>query len=144
MFLGDDMAMQTGLMLSRKTWRKWFGPRMAAIISAAREIHPEVHIQYHSDGKINDLIPDLINIGVDILNPVQPECVDHAWVKATYGDQLSFCGGLGVQSVLPFGTPEEVFQHTQIVIRTLGKNGGLIVGMDHLTSSNGIPRWKIF
>jgi uroporphyrinogen decarboxylase len=131
-FIGDDVAMQTGLMLSRKMWRKWFRPRLARVIAAAREIKPDMPVQYHSDGKIDDLIPDLIDLGVTILNPVQPECVDHAWVKAAYGDKLAFCGGLGVQSVLPFGTPEEVRQHTHLVIERLGTNGGLIIGPSHV------------
>ena len=77
-------------------------------------------------------MPDLIEAGVDILNPVQPECVDHAWIKETYGDRLAFSGGLGVQSILPFGSPEEVRQHVRQVIETLGAGGGLIVGPAHV------------
>jgi uroporphyrinogen decarboxylase len=131
-FVGDDVAMQTGLLMSRKLWRKWFAPRLARVIDAAREVNPEVQVQYHSDGKINDLVPDLIELGVTILNPVQPECVDHRWIKATYGDRLAFCGGLGVQSVLPFGTPDEVRAHVRDVIEALGVGGGLIVGPSHV------------
>ena len=130
--LGDDVAMQTGLLMSKRMFRQWFKPRLAKIIQAAREVEPEVKVWYHSDGKINDLVPDLIEIGVDILNPVQPECVDHAWIKATYGDRLSFSGGLGVQSVLPFGTPDEVREHVRATIATLGEGGGLIVGPSHV------------
>ena len=59
-------------------WRAWFQPRLKRVIDAARAIKPDVIIEYHSDGKINDLVADLIETGVDILNPVQPECVDHA------------------------------------------------------------------
>lgn len=131
-FVGDDVAMQTGLMMSRKMWRKWFGSRLAAVIAAAKDIRPDILIQYHSDGKINDLIPDLIDVGVEILNPVQPECVDHGWVKAAYGERLAFCGGLGVQSVLPFGSPDDVRAHVKSVIETLGAGGGLIVGPSHV------------
>jgi uroporphyrinogen decarboxylase len=130
--LGDDVAMQTGLLMSRKMWRQWFCPRLERVIQAARAEKEDILIEYHSDGKINDLIPDLIAAGVDILNPVQPECVDHAWVKAAYGQGLSFSGGLGVQSVLPFGTPEEVRVHTRTAIDTLGQGGGYIVGPSHV------------
>ena len=130
--LGDDVAMQTGLLMSKRMHRQWFKPRLARVIQAAREVNPEIKIWYHSDGKINDLVPDLIEVGVDILNPVQPECVDHAWVKQTFGGQLAFSGGLGVQSVLPFGSPEEVREHVRATIQTLGAGGGLIVGPSHV------------
>jgi uroporphyrinogen decarboxylase len=130
--LGDDVSMQNGLLMSKRMHRTWFQPRLARVIQAARAIKPEIKIWYHSDGKINDLIPDLIDLGVDILNPVQPECVDHAWVKQRFGQRLSFSGGLGVQSVLPFGTPEEVREHVRAVIQTLGAGGGLIVGPSHV------------
>ena len=130
---GDDVAMQTGLLMSRKMWRQWFRPRLARVIEAARAEKPDIIIEYHSDGKINDLIPDLIETGIDVLNPVQPECVDHAWAKQTFGDRLAFSGGLGVQSVLPFGTPEEVYNHTRTAIQTLGQGGtGFIVGPSHV------------
>ncbi|HEX9019014.1 MAG TPA: uroporphyrinogen decarboxylase family protein [Anaerolineaceae bacterium] len=130
--LGDDVAMQTGLLMSKRMHREWLKPRLQQVIQAAWEINPRIKIWYHSDGKINDLIPDLMEAGVQILNPVQPECVDHAWVKATYGDQLAFSGGLGVQSVLPFGTPDAVREHVRATIQTLGAGGGLIVGPSHV------------
>ena len=102
------------------------------MIQAARQIKPDLLVQYHSDGKINDLIPDLIEVGVDILNPVQPECVDHHWVKEQYGDRLAFDAGLGVQSVLPFGTPQDVRNHVREVIRDFRGGGGLIIGPSHV------------
>ncbi len=131
-FLGDDVAMQTGLMLSPRMYRRWFKPLLTRVIKAAKEVNPDVLVQYHSDGMINDLVPDLLEAGIDILNPVQPECVDHDWIKKTYGSQVSFSGGLGVQSVLPFGSPEEVRFHVQRVIQSLGSGGGLIIGPSHL------------
>ena len=130
--LGDDVSMQTGLLMSKKMWRQWFRPRLERVIRAAKEIKPDILIEYHSDGKINDLVQDLIEAGVDVLNPVQPECVDHAWIKSTYGGRLSFSGGLGVQSVLPFGSPEQVRAHVKAVIEALGPGGGLIIGPSHV------------
>ena len=130
--LGDDVAMQNGLLMSPKMWRRWFRPRLERVIQAARAEKPDILIQYHSDGQINQLVPDLIAAGVDILNPVQPECVDHAWIKKEFGQQLSFSGGLGVQSVLPFGSPEEVREHVRQTIEILGSGGGLIVGPSHV------------
>lgn len=131
-FLGDDVAMQTGLMISPRMYRQWFKPYLTRVIQAAKQVNPDVLIQYHSDGMINKLVPDLLEAGIDILNPVQPECVDHVWIKQTYGDQLAFCGGIGVQSVLPFGKPEEVRQHVRGVIQTLGVDGGLIIAPSHV------------
>jgi uroporphyrinogen decarboxylase len=131
-FLGDDVAMQTGLMISPRMYRQWFKPYLTRVIQAAKQANPDVLIKYHSDGMINKLVPDLLEAGIDILNPVQPECVDHAWIKETYGDQLAFCGGIGVQSVLPFGSPEEVREHVHAVIQTLGADGGLIIAPSHV------------
>lgn len=131
-FLGDDVAMQTGLMISPKMYRQWFKPYHTRVILAAKQANPDVLIQYHSDGMINKLVPDLLEAGIDILNPVQPECVDHVWIKHTYGDRLAFCGGIGVQSVLPFGSPEEVREHVREVIHNLGGNGGLIIAPSHV------------
>jgi uroporphyrinogen decarboxylase len=132
LFIGDDVAMQNGLMMSRKLWRKWLGPRLKQVIDAARAVVPDLPVQYHTDGKINDLIPDLIDIGVTILNPIQPECVDHSWIKGAYGAQLAFNGGLGVQSVLPFGTPDEVREHVRRTIETLGAGGGFVIAPSHV------------
>lgn len=130
--LADDMAMQTGLMMSRETWRQWFEPRLRRVIAAAKEANPEVLIWYHSDGAITDLIPDLIGAGVEILNPIQPECVDQRQIKREFGDRLAFWGGLGVQSVLPFGTSEEVRQHVKQVIEDVGYDGGLVISPSHV------------
>ena len=129
---GDDVAMQTGLMMSKTMWRQWFAPRLRRAIGAAKDANPAVLIWYHSDGNITDLIPDLIEVGVDILNPIQPECVDQAWVKREYGDHLAFWGGLGVQSVLPLGTPDQVRQHVKEVIKDVGADGGLVISPSHV------------
>jgi uroporphyrinogen decarboxylase len=141
--LGDDIAMQDNLLMSRKMWRTWFGPRLRRVIEAAREIKPDILIEYHSDGKVNNLVGDLIDTGIDILNPVQPECVDHAWIKAEFGQRLSFSGGLGVQSVLPFGTPDEVRAHVRSAIETLGAGGGLIIGPSHVVERD-VPMDNFF
>jgi len=115
---------------------EWLFPRLQRIYDAGREENPDLLVWFHSDGKVDEIIPDLIDIGVDILNPVQPECVDHRWVKDTYGDKISFAGGIGVQSILPFGTPQQVREHTREVIETLGANGGLLIAPAHLIEAD--------
>jgi len=88
--LGDDIGTQRGMLMSPKTWREWFKERMCSIISVAKKVNPEVIISYHSDGNLEEVIPELIEIGIDVLNPVQPECMDPAILKRKYGDRLAF------------------------------------------------------
>jgi uroporphyrinogen decarboxylase len=131
LYLGDDVSMQTGLMMSVGVWRKYLAPGMRAVITAAREIKPDMLVFYHSDGNITDLVPDLIEVGLDILNPVQPECVDPAQLKRTFGGKLAFWGGLGVQSIIPFGSAAEVREHVRSMIEVLGRGGGYVVAPSH-------------
>jgi len=132
LYLGDDVAMQNGLMMSRELWRKYLGTGMRAMINAAHEVKPDMLTWYHSDGDIAALVPDLIDVGLNILNPVQPECCDAEFLKKTYGNKLAFWGGLGVQSILPFGTPEEVREHVRWQIKIMGTDGGYVVAPSHI------------
>lgn len=129
---GDDVGSQKDLMMSRELWRKWLKPDMARAIAAAKEVNPDVLAFYHSDGVIYDIIPELIEIGVDVLNPVQPECIDPAKVKELYGDKLSFWGTIGTQTTMPFGTVDEVKAKTKEIIETVGKGGGLCIAPTHM------------
>jgi uroporphyrinogen decarboxylase len=79
--LGDDISTQRGLMMSPAMWRQWFKPRLAAIIAEARRLRPGIPVFYHSDGDCRAIIPELIEIGITILNPVQPECMDPTEIK---------------------------------------------------------------
>lgn len=130
--LGDDIVSQQGLMFSRESYNEFFKPRIQRIVQAAKEVNPEILIFMHSCGKIEGMIDDLIEAGVEVLNPVQPECNDQAMIKAKYGDRLSFWGGVGVQSVLPHGTPEEVRTKTRETIDTLGGECGFLVAPAHI------------
>lgn len=132
MMLGDDVSMQTGMFFDPRLWRKLFKSRMAEIIQRARSIKPKLHVFYHSDGDPTEIIDDLIEIGVNILNPVQPECIDPAEVKAKYGDKLAFWGTIGVQSTLPFGTPKDVRNEVKTRMETVGKRGGFVIGPTHM------------
>jgi len=128
---GDDLGMQNRLIMSVPLWRRWFKPRLAQVIQAARRVRPELIVEYHTDGYVEPFIPELIEIGIDVLNPVQPECMDPAEIKRKYGDKLSFSGTVGNQTTMPFGTPEEVRQVVAKRIRTVGKDGGLVLGPSH-------------
>ncbi len=130
-WLGDDVGMQTGMLISPRLWRKFFKPKMAAFIAALKAINPQVKVAYHSDGNVSAIIPDLIEIGLDVLNPIQPACMDPAELKRNYGDRLCFWGSLDEQSTLPFGTPEQVRGEVLKRLGTLGQGGGLILGPTH-------------
>ncbi len=131
LILGDDVSMQTGMMMSPATWRKWFKERMRRIIQAAQAVKPGLPIFYHSDGNPAAIIPDLIEIGVTILNPVQPECIDPRMVKQRYGEQLAMWGTIGIQTTMPFGTPADVQREVRQRIETVGADGGLVLGPTH-------------
>lgn len=128
---GDDMGTQRGMLISPRSWRRFFKPRMAEFIARLKAINPEVKVAYHSDGNIIAIIPDLIEIGLDVLNPVQPACLDPALVKQKFGDRLCFWGTIDEQHTLPFGTPEEVRRQVRERIETVGYDGGLILGPTH-------------
>lgn len=130
--LGDDISTQRGLMMSPAMWRKWFKPRLAAIIAEARRLRPDIPIFYHSDGDCRAIIPELIEVGVTILNPVQPECMDPAELKRQYGDRLAFWGTIGTQTTMPFGTPDEVRATVKERIETVGVGGGLVLAPTHI------------
>jgi len=129
---GDDVGMQHRMIMSPDEWRTWIKPRFAKVISAAREHNPDIHVRYHSDGFIEPIIPDLIEIGVTILNPVQPECMDPVKLKEQYGDRLAFDGTMGIQTTMPFGTTEDVDREVKRMIETVGKGGGLIIAPTHV------------
>ena len=131
LILGDDVSMQTGMIMSPATWRTWFKERMRLIIAAAREIKPDLPVFYHSDGNPAAILPDLIEIGVTILNPVQPECIDPLMVKQLYGDRLALWGAIGTQTTMPFGTPQQVRDEVRRRIETVGTEGGLVLGPTH-------------
>lgn len=130
--LGDDVATQLDMMMNPETWRSLIKPRLARIIKTARAAKPDILIFYHGDGNMQKIIPDIIEIGVDILNPVQPECMDPVEIKRLYGDRLSFWGTLGTQTVLPFGTPDEVRETCIRLIKEVGKGGGLLLAPTHV------------
>jgi len=129
---GDDVAGQEGLLMRIETWREFLKPRLAATVRAVKASNPQTHVFYHCDGNPEPIIPELIKIGIDILNPVQPECMDPAQIKRKYGDRLSFWGTIGVQSTMSRGTPAEVRAVVRARIREVGRDGGLILAPAHV------------
>lgn len=132
LILGDDVSTQHGMVMSPATWRRYLKPRMARIIREARELVSDLPVFYHSDGDCSEIVEELIEIGVTVLNPVQPECMDPAVVKGRWGDRLAQWGTIGIQGTLPFGTPEDVRAEVKLRMETAGKDGGLLLGPSHM------------
>jgi uroporphyrinogen decarboxylase len=130
-WIGDDVGAQDKMLISPDSWRRFFKPRMAMFIATLKRINPGAKVAYHSDGAIQPIIPDLIEIGLDVLNPIQPRSMNPETLKKEYGQHLCFWGSIDEQHTLPFGTPAEVKEEVMTRLKTLGKGGGLILGPTH-------------
>ena len=131
LWTGDDVGGQRAMIVSPQRWREIIGPELARIIGAGKS--RGVRVAYHSCGSIRPIIPDLIAMGLDVLNPIQCNCpgMDAAELKREFGRDLSFMGGLDTQHLLPEGTPGEVFRATKELIDTMSEGGGYILAASH-------------
>jgi len=121
---GEDLGSQTtGLIMGPKHWRTFFKPYMARMFARIKEAGKFVYM--HSDGQIDAIFEDFIEIGLDIYNP------DVYEVKREYGDRLSFHGGIGIQELLPYGTPRQVKAEVRRLITEIGTDGGFILAPAH-------------
>ena len=130
-WIGDDVGSQNRMLISPEIWRKYFKEKMSVFISSLKQINPDLKIAYHSDGYIVPIIPELIEIGVDILNPIQPASMDPVEIKKKFGDKLCLWGTIDEQNTLPFTNPESVRREVAERIRTIGRDGGLILSPTH-------------
>jgi uroporphyrinogen decarboxylase len=131
LWIGDDVGTQHSMLISPRHWRRFLKPKMARFIAELKSINPNVKVAYHSDGYIYPIIGDLIEIGLDVLNPIQPASMDPVRLKQEFGDRICFWGSIDVQHTLPFGSPEEVKAEVKQRLRTIGRRGGLIIGPTH-------------
>ncbi len=130
---GDDVATQSGLMMSPAMYRRLVKPHHARMFAAIRE-NTKAKIYLHSCGNVYHIIEDFIEMGVDLLNPIQVsagEMGDTARLKREFGSRLAFCGAIDTQKVLPFGTPDDVRAEVRRRIRDLAPGGGYIAGPVH-------------
>lgn len=132
LFLGDDIGMQKSIMMSEDLYCTWLKPRLTRVIAAAKSLNPNLVVFYHSCGFITPLIPHLIEAGIDVLNPIQPECMNFAEIHKEFGDRISFHGTIGTQTTMPFATPEEIRQIVCENLEIAGDRGGLFVAPTHL------------
>lgn len=122
--LGSDWGTQLDLIMSPDTWQELIRPGEQAEYDLIRSFGKDVWI--HSCGNVLKVIPSLIDMGMDVLNPVQPEAMDLTFLKQSYGDRLTFWGGLSTQQTLPFGTPDEVRAEARRVRSLLSAGGGCV------------------
>ncbi len=131
--IGDDLGSQEGLLISPRMYRQVLKPIHADYISFIKE-RTRAKVFFHTDGDVFDLIDDFVEIGVDILNPIQTSAgrmANLAELKRRYGSNMVFCGAVDTQRILPHGTPEEVRQEVRRVIGLLGASGGYLLASVH-------------
>jgi uroporphyrinogen decarboxylase len=126
---GDDWGQQRGLLFSPKLWRRFIKPRIAEMYAAVKRAGKAVLI--HSCGRVQSLFPELIELGLDVFNPFQPDVMDPYEIKRQYGGALAFYGGVSVQNLLPHGTPQQVRDEVRRLMDRVGRGGGFIIGPSH-------------
>ncbi len=133
LWCGDDFGSQQGMLIDPELWRSVFKPRIKYMFEEFRKVRPDIKIAWHSCGSILPIIPDFIEIGLDILNPIQPLAhgMDPVFLKNTYGKDLTFFGGIDVQNLLPYGDSQSIREEVRRRIDILGIGGGYIVAPAH-------------
>jgi len=138
--IGDDLGTEKSLLISPKMYREILKPIHADFISFIKE-RTNAKIFFHTDGDVAPLIEDFIEIGIDILNPIQTSAgsmSDLPSLKKRFGSNIVFCGGIDTRRILPFGTVEEVRQEVRRVMRILGPGGGCMIAAVH-TIMDDVP-----
>jgi uroporphyrinogen decarboxylase len=134
---GDDLGHQKALLMSPRVYRERLKPHFSRLYQKARDLikqyNPSIKLLAHTDGNVRAIIPDLIEMGLDVLNPVQPLAAEmnHGELKAEFGDQLAYHAGIDIQEVLPFGKTEDVVNEVRRAIRELGSGGGFVLAPTH-------------
>ena len=131
-FFGDDMGTQQSTLFSPEVYRKLIKPRHQRMF-AALKARGDFKVVFHSCGSTSSLFEDLIEMGVDAMNPVQVNAanMEPGWLKETFGERVAFWGGIDTQKVLPFGTPDEVRAEVRRIIDILGRGGGYVLNTVH-------------
>jgi len=121
--LDDDVGMPGGMIIGPATWREFFKPRLASIIGGARSVAPGERGLYHSDGDYAPIVGDLVEIGVDAINPLQPEYMDPIEIRRRHGARPALWGTVGRQTTFSWSTPAQIDREVKTRIDTLGRAG---------------------
>jgi uroporphyrinogen decarboxylase len=127
--LGDDWGQQHGLIFGGRLWRRFIKPRLARMYGMVKQAGKAVMI--HCCGRVQELFPELIELGLDIFNPFQPEVMNPYEIKKQFGKELTFFGGMSVQKLLPFGTPQQIRGEACRLMEQVGRGGGFIIAPSH-------------
>lgn len=130
---GDDFGTQKGMLMDPATFRKYFKPRMKYMFDEFRKVRSDIKLAWHTCGSVVPIIPDFIEIGLDILNPLQPlaKDMDPDNLTSRFGRDLIFFGGIDIQNLLPFSTPEKIKSEVKRIAGIYGRRSGYIVGPAH-------------
>jgi len=123
--LSDDYGTQQSMLISPRSWRRLVKPRLAEIFGRAKSAGRTVFL--HSCGNVRAIVPDLVELGLDILHPIQPEALDIVELKEEFGEALTFCGGLGTQNLLVAASPQQVRDEVRRLKQRMGRGGGYIL-----------------
>lgn len=124
---GDDYATQTGMAFSPAMFRNYFKPAIKRLVDVIKEFRDDIKVMLHCDGVFTPILPDLIEIGVDVVNPLEPlPAMDPGEIKAAFGDDLSFLGAIDIKQALP-GSSEDVIAEVKRRIKQLAPGGGYII-----------------
>jgi len=137
-WFGDDFGTQESLIMSPDTFRDRLKPLYAELIASVKRQRPELTVIFHSDGAVAPLLGDLVEIGIDVFNPVQPGVPGHdpRTLKTSFGRELSFFGAIDQQHLLPSGSPEEIRRVVRERIEILGEDGGYMVAPAHVIQAD--------
>jgi uroporphyrinogen decarboxylase len=134
---GDDWGQQRGLLMGPALWREFIKPRFKEMCELVKS--KGKFVMLHCCGKVDEIFPDLIDCGLDIFNPFQPEVMDVFEMKAKFGGKMSFYGGISIQRTLPFGTPAQVKDEVKKLLDVVGANGGYIASPSHDIPADAKP-----
>jgi uroporphyrinogen decarboxylase len=136
--LDDDIGMPGTMMIGPHTWRQFLKPRLVRIIDSARAVKPDLQVLYHSDGYFEPIVGELVEIGVDAINPLQPDHMDAVRIRQKHGPRLALWGTVGRHTTFSFASPDAIRAEVRLRIETLGR-AGLILAPAYDIDEPDIP-----
>ena len=130
-FLGDDVGTQDQMLISPDTFREFLKPVYADLFETFKQVNPDVKIAFHTDGNVMSIVEDYVEVGVDVLNPIQPQALSPDELKRKFGDELTLWGSIDNQKTVPFGSPGDVREEVTSRLQNVAPGGGLILGPSH-------------
>ncbi|GAH30801.1 unnamed protein product, partial [marine sediment metagenome] len=130
-WLADDVGSEHSMLISPEVFREFMKPRLSHMIGEFKKKNKNIKAAWHSDGCILPILDDLVEIGLDVLNPIQPESMDPTYIKKRYGNNLCLWGTISTQHTLPYGKPKDVENEVIDRIRNCARGGGFLIAPTH-------------